>query len=142
MSLRERLRSKKEAKIKKTQSKPQQQLCEFKISIEKVAKAVNKINNVSDLGNIVQEFSKFLSTLPTENASITFSGSFDLGQRTLLNCVLSNFLEDGEKPAQTSFEEHEEDSEPTKEPSKLIKKRKSLKSKLEKADEENEIIKE
>ncbi len=130
MSLKERLKSKKEAKIKKAQNKPSKELCEFKISIEKVSNAVNKVSNVSDLGNIVQEFSKFLSTLPTENASITFSGNFDLGQRTLLNCVLAKFLEDGEKLAPTIVAQEAQEQEEIKEPSKLIRKRKSLKTKI------------
>ena len=128
MSLKDRLRSKKEAKeaLKAEQ-------CEFKISIKKVTDAAGKVKNVSDLGNIVKEFSKFLSTLASEDAKITFSGSFDLGQRTLLNCVLAKFLEDEKKP-EISFDD--ENTEEPKLESKLIKKRKSVKAMLKEAEKE------
>ncbi len=129
MSLKDRLRSKKEAKAA---LKAEQ--CEFKISIKKVTDAAGKVKNVSDLGNIVKEFSKFLSTLASEDAKITFSGSFDLGQRTLLNCVLAKFLEDDKKP-EISFDDDENTEEPKLE-SKLIKKRKSVKAMLKEAEKE------
>lgn len=129
MSLKDRLRSKKEAKAA---LKAEQ--CEFKISIKKVTDAAGKVKNVSDLGNIVKEFSKFLSTLASEDAKITFSGSFDLGQRTLLNCVLAKFLEDEKKP-EISFDDDENTEEPKLE-SKLIKKRKSVKAMLKEAEKE------
>ena len=128
MSLKDRLRSKKEAKAA---LKAEQ--CEFKISIKKVTDAAGKVKNVSDLGNIVKEFSKFLSTLASEDAKITFSGSFDLGQRTLLNCVLTKFLEDEKKP-EISFDD--ENTEEPKLESKLIKKRKSVKAMLKEAEKE------
>ncbi len=128
MSLKDRLRSKKEAKAA---LKAEQ--CEFKISIKKVTDAAGKVKNVSDLGNIVKEFSKFLSTLASEDAKITFSGSFDLGQRTLLNCVLAKFLEDEKKP-EISFDD--ENTEEPKLESKLIKKRKSVKAMLKEAEKE------
>ena len=128
MSLKDRLRSKKEAKAA---LKAEQ--CEFKISIKKVTDAAGKVKNVSDLGNIVKEFSKFLSTLASEDAKITFSGSFDLGQRTLLNCVLAKFLEDDKKP-EISFDD--ENTEEPKLESKLIKKRKSVKAMLKEAEKE------
>ena len=128
MSLKDRLRSKKEAKAA---LKAEQ--CEFKISIKTVTDAAGKVKNVSDLGNIVKEFSKFLSTLASEDAKITFSGSFDLGQRTLLNCVLAKFLEDEKKP-EISFDD--ENTEEPKLESKLIKKRKSVKAMLKEAEKE------
>lgn len=128
MSLKDRLRSKKEAKAA---LKAEQ--CEFKISIKKVTDAAGKVKNVSDLGNIVKEFSKFLSTLASEDAKITFSGSFDLGQRTLLNCVLAKFLEDEKKP-EISFDD--ENTEEPKLESKLIKKRKSVKAMLKESEKE------
>ncbi len=142
MSLKDRLKNKTNTKkAKKTENKQTGELCEFKISIAKVSKAINKVSNVSDLGNIVQEFSKFLSTLPTKDASITFSGNFDLGQKMLLNCVLGNFLEGEESSVNEKNDDSTQKTEkkvPQKEPSKLIKKRKSIKSKLaEKLQEED-----
>lgn len=134
MSLKDRLKNK--VKTKKPQTKPTGELCEFKISIKKVSKAINSVSNVSDLGNIVQEFSKFLSTLPTENANITFSGNFDLGQKTLLNCVLGNFLDNCVTETIGAADQNGDEKEQPKEPSKLIKKRRSLKSKLAKENDE------
>lgn len=130
MSLKDRLRSKKEAKIAaKSES------CEFKISIKKVTEAAGKIQNPADLGNIVKEFSKFLNTLVSEDAKITFSGSFDLGQRTLLNCILANFIEDGKTVVKRSeaIEEETADEEEAAAESKLIKRRKAVKAKIAKA---------
>ncbi len=133
MSLKDRLRSKKESKISAKAEK-----CEFKISIKKVTEAASKVKNSSDLGNIVKEFSKFLSTLASEDAQITFSGSFDLGQRTLLNCVLAKFIEDGKQQTKVtaSQENDEEEQEENKEESKMIKRRKAVRAKLAQAAKE------
>ena len=129
MSLKDRLRSKKEAKsLAKSES------CQFKISIKKVTEAAAKVKNPADLGNIVKEFSKFLNTLASEDAQITFSGNFDLGQRTLLNCILSNFLDD--KKSSVAENTEEDIQEKPKPESKLIKKRKSIKSKLREKEAE------
>ena len=76
MSLRDRLKSKKEAKTAAERG-------EFRISIAKVTHAVNKMKNPADLGNIVKEFAKFLNTLEANDAQITFSGNFDLGQKNI-----------------------------------------------------------
>lgn len=124
MSLKERLRSKKEAN-----NAAKAKMCEYKISINKVIKAIEKVPNSSDLGNIVKEFSKFLKTLTTDNAQITFSGSFDLGQKTLLNCVLSNFTEE-EKKSKLESEENDDEKEEQELEAKLIKKRKAVRAKL------------
>ena len=122
MSLRDRLKTKKEAKAVK---KAALEEGEIRISIEKVTNAVAKMKNSADLGNIIKEFAKFLNTLEAQNASITLSGNFDLGQRTLLNCVLSNFLEDS-----STLQAEEDGAEQEKPASKLIKKRKSVKQRL------------
>lgn len=132
MSLKDRLRSKKETKaaVKAAQNA---ESCEFKISIKKVTEAASKIKNPADLGNIVKEFSKFLNTLVSEDAKITFSGSFDLGQKTLLNCILANFIEDGKTVIKSAAEETEEDEEEIKAESKLIKRRKAVKARVAQA---------
>jgi len=116
MSLKDRIRSKKEAKNLAGRT-------EYSISIEKVSKAVVNSKNSEDLGNIVREFAKFLNTLEPQNTKILFSGDFDMGQKTLLNCLLANFLE--ENSSDTTVKNNDEDVSETP---KLIKKRKSLKS--------------
>lgn len=103
---------------------------EYKISIAKVAKAVAKVKNPADLGNIVKEFTRFLNSMDTKDAQIVFRGNFDLGQRTLLNCVLSNFIDDG-----IYDEDSDEDTE-EKAPSKLIRRRKSVKERMAEEIEE------
>lgn len=127
MSLKDRLRSKKEAK-----ATAKAEMCEFNISIKKLTEAAGKVKNPADLGNIVKEFSKFLNTLASVDAKITFSGSFDLGQRTLLNCILSNFIDDG-KPSLKEISNEDDEYEEIKPESKLIRRRKSVKAKLEEA---------
>ena len=133
MSLRDRLKSKKE-------SKAAAQRGEYIISIAKVSNAVNKVKNPADLGNIVKEFSKFLNTLEAQNARIVFSGDFDLGQRTLLNCILGGFLEDGSSKMnkETSVDETEENNTEKNE-SKISKRRKAIRERLAaKAETESE----
>lgn len=132
MSLKDRLRSKKEAK-----AAAKAEMCEFNISIKKLTEAAGKVKNPADLGNIVKEFSKFLNTLTSVDAKITFSGSFDLGQRTLLSCILSNFIDDGKSSLKEVYYDDEEDEE-VKPESKLIKRRKSVKAKLEEASKGDE----
>lgn len=122
MSLRDRLKSKKEAKTAAERG-------EFRISIAKVTHAVNKMKNPADLGNIVKELAKFLNTLEANDAQITFSGNFDLGQKTLLNCILGNFLDDGSDKRIKNCTA-EEDTDTNKPASKLIRKRKSVKERL------------
>lgn len=145
MSLRDRLRSKKEAKAEtietSTKSKSDGQKCEFKLSINKVTKAVKNVKSASDLGKIVKEFSKFLETLATDDANITFSGNFDMGQRMLLNCILANFLDDGEKTTKEEVVEVKEEptkatEEPPQEEPKLIRRRRSMKSRTEESSTE------
>ena len=123
MSLKDRIRSRKEAKIAADNTN-----CEFNISVKKVIQAIEKIENPADLGNIVKEFSKFLNTLSTENTTITFRGNFDLGQRTLLNCILANFANTTNDFNETGLLSSEE-----KTTSRLVRKRKSIKAKLEAA---------
>lgn len=133
MSLRDRLRSKKEAKTAAQRG-------EYIISIAKVSNAVNKVKNPADLGNIVKEFSKFLNTLEAQNARIVFSGDFDLGQRTLLNCILGGFLEDGSAKMikESSVDESDENNTEKKE-SKISKRRKTIRERLAaKAETESE----
>ncbi len=103
---------------------------EYKISIAKLAKAAAKVKNPADLGNIVKEFSRFLNAMDTKDAQLIFRGNFDLGQRTLLNCVLSNFIDDG------IYEEDEENDNEEPSPSKLVRRRKSVKERLEEENEE------
>ncbi len=124
MSLRDRLKSKKEARLSAQRG-------EYKISIAKVIKAVNKTKNAADLGNIIKEFSKFLNTLEAQNAQIVFSGDFDTGQRTLLNCILGSFIDDGSEIFDCSSDEEQEN----KPAAKLIRKRKSVKARLAEAEE-------
>lgn len=132
MSLRDRLRSKKETKIEQEKTavvEKNNELCEFKISIDKIAKAVSNVENPADLGNIVKEFAKFLNTLSPKNTGLSLKGDFDLGQKMLLNCILSNFLVDNEKTAKETAKK-EIIQEAPKEDSTLIRKRKSLRTKL------------
>lgn len=145
MSLRDRLRSKKETKAEtietSVKSKSDEQKCEFKLSINKVTKAVKNVKSASDLGKIVKEFSKFLETLATDDANITFSGNFDMGQRMLLNCILANFLDEGETATKEEVIEVKEEpakttEEPPKEEPKLIRRRRSMKSRTEESSTE------
>ena len=68
--------------------------------------------------------------MDTKDAQLIFRGNFDLGQRTLLNCVLSNFIDDG------IYEEDEENDNEESSPSKLVRRRKSVKERLEEENEE------
>lgn len=125
MSLKDRIKAKKEIR-------PDAEKSEYKLSVAKISQAIGSVKNPADLGKIIKEFSKFLNTLEAQNASIVFSGDFDMGQKTLLNCMLSKFMEGSSKKELVLDEEDEE-----KPASKLIKKRKSLKAKLaEKKDAE------
>ena len=128
MSLKDRIKAKKQVKSQENIDNTV-----YNISIEKVTKAVSATANTADLGNIIREFAKFLNTLEPQNAKITFSGDFDMGQKTLLNCILSGFLEDkvAKSESDTQTEVEVADAEP-----KLIKKRKSVKARLEE-DSEN-----
>lgn len=116
MSLKDRIKSKKEAKISAAKT-------EYTISVNKVASAIAGMKNAEDLGNITREFAKFLNSLDAKNAKIVFTGEFDMGQKTLLNCILASFLEDD------AVESAEDSTEDVLE-SKLIQKRRSLKSKI------------
>lgn len=121
MSLKDRIKAKKEAKSLAAKS-------QYNISIKKLAQAASKMQNADDLGNIVREFAKFMNSLEPQNAKIVFSGDFDMGQRTLLNCLLASFLEDDDADIQTEeTQETDLDDVPTP---KLIKKRKSIKSRI------------
>ncbi len=123
MSLKDRIKSKKGGYSSESG--------EYKISIAKLARAAAKVKNPADLGNIVKEFSRFLNAMEAKDAQLIFRGNFDLGQRTLLNCVLSNFIDDG------IYEEDEEtDQEATSSASKLVRRRKSVKERLEEDTEE------
>lgn len=124
MSLKDRIKAKKEQRIADRKT-------EYNISISKVSKAISSTKDASDLGNIIREFAKFLNTLEPQNAKITFSGDFDLGQRTLLNCILGSFLEDELTNSQDSVESTDES---TSESEILIRKRKSSKSQEEISD--------
>lgn len=124
MSLKDRLKSKKAAKLLSESG-------EYRISVAKVAKAVSNVKNPSDLGNIVKEFAKFLNSMDAKDTQIVFKGNFDLGQRTLLNCVLSSFIDDG-----IQEDEDYDDIDEVKSSSKLIRKRKSVKARLEETSEE------
>lgn len=127
MSLKERLKNTKE-------TKPKAETCEFKISINKLTSAVDKMENAEDLGNIIKEFSKFLKTLDANNSNIIFSGNFDLGQKTLLSCILSNFVNSEQEQEETTNETALETNEAK---SALIKKRQSVRAKLKKLKADN-----
>ncbi len=122
MSLKDRIKSKK--------SGFSSEAGEYKISIAKLANAAAKVKNPADLGNIVKEFSRFLNAMEAKDAQLIFRGNFDLGQRTLLNCVLSNFIDDG------IYEEDEENDTEDTSSSKLVRRRKSVKARLEEEPEE------
>ena len=97
------------------------------------------MKNPADLGNIVKEFARFLNTLASDDAKITFSGNFDLGQRTLLNCVLSSFLTDSKSLGQEiELVESENSQEEVKPEPKLIRKRKSVRERVKEALKEEE----
>ena len=70
--------------------------------------------------------------MDTKDAQILFRGNFDLGQRTLLNCVLSNFIDDG------IYDEDSDEDIEEKAPSKLIRRRKSVKERMAEEIEEEE----
>lgn len=127
MSLKERLKNRKEEKLA-----ARSESCRFEISIKKVTESVSKMNNPADLGNIVKEFARFLNTLATDDAKITFSGNFDLGQRTLLNCVLASFLVDSKKEESKTGVVESLEEEPSQEP-RLIRRRKSVKERVKEA---------
>lgn len=128
MSLKERLKNTKDAKAKS-------ETYEFKISIKKLTSAVDKMENAEDLGNIIKEFSKFLKTLDANNSNIVFRGNFDLGQKTLLNCILSNFMNEKEEQDE-DIADTEQQSADAK--SALIKKRQSVRAKLKKLKTDNQ----
>ena len=117
MSLKDRIKMKKEARNAAAKT----QYC---ISVHKVAQAISKMKNAEDLGNITREFAKFLTSLEAKNAKILFTGEFDMGQKTLLNCMLASFLEDDSDDIIVDETEDEVIE------SKLIKKRRSLKAKI------------
>ena len=127
MSLKERLKNTKETKNKIETS-------EFTISIKKLTSAVDSMENAEDLGNIIKEFTKFLKTLDANNSNIVFSGNFDLGQKTLLSCILSNFIDTKDEQEETADETQNETTEAK---SALIKKRQSVRAKLKKLKNDN-----
>lgn len=127
MSLKERLKNTKETKNKIETS-------EFTISIKKLTSSVDSMENAEDLGNIIKEFSKFLKTLDANNSNIVFSGNFDLGQKTLLSCILSNFIDTKDEQEETADETQNETTEAK---SALIKKRQSVRAKLKKLKNDN-----
>lgn len=125
MSLKDRIKLKKEARNCSAKT-------EYVISVSKVAKAITNTQSAEDLGNITREFAKFLSSLEAKNTKIVFTGEFDMGQKTLLNCILASFLEDAVETTEDA------DSQEDVLETKLIQKRRSLKSKLaNKADSDN-----
>ena len=129
MSLKDRIKSRREAKVSVGGEN-----CEFNISVKKVIKAIENVSNPADLGNIVKEFSRFLNTVSAQNTTITFKGNFDLGQRTLLNCVLSKFVcGDGDFDTDGFLNQEETKS------SKLVRRRKSVRARLEAATKEESL---
>lgn len=123
MSLKDRIKSKKNSGYTTEAG-------EYRISITKLAKAAANVKNPADLGNIVREFTRFLNAMETKDAQLIFRGNFDLGQRTLLNCVLANFIDDG------TYEEDDDEDFVSNESSKLVRKRKSVKERLAEETEE------
>lgn len=130
MSLKDRLRSRKEAKANLSN-----EVCEFDISVKKIIKAIEKVENPADLGNIVKEFSRFLNTLSAQDTTVTVKGRFDLGQRTLLNCILSNFEKSNNELVENNLLDDGENKG-----SKLVRRRKSVRAKLEAAAAREEEI--
>ena len=134
MSLKDRLKNKREEKLA-----ARAESCRFEKKKKKVTEAAAKVKNPADLGNIVKEFARFLNTLASDDAKITFSGNFDLGQRTLLNCVLSSFLTDSKSLGQEiELVESENSQEEVKPEPKLIRKRKSVRERVKEALKEEE----
>ena len=129
MSLKERIKRRREAK-----NIINNETCEFNISVKKVIKAIDNVNNVADLGNIVKEFAKFLNTVSDKNTEITFKGNFDLGQKTLLNCFLTKFEKGNDDFEQDVLGDVEE-----KNSSKLVRRRKSVREKLEASLKEEDL---
>ena len=129
MSLRDRIKSRREAK-----NAVGGESCEFNISVKKVIKAIENVSDPADLGNIVKEFSRFLNTVSAQDTTITFKGNFDLGQRTLLNCVLSKVVCGANDLEDSSLFASNETSG-----SKLVRRRKSVRAKLEAATKEENL---
>lgn len=73
---------------------------------------------------ILKEVAKFLSSLSDEGAHLTLDGNFDIGKKALINCLLMNVT------GEASFEAEKSESVP-----KLLRKRKSLRDKMQKTEE-------
>lgn len=99
----------------------EKQKVEFDVSIKMLTKKILNVKDNANLGAIVKEFAKFLSSLSDCETSLALKGDFDIGKKALIACLLANITGD----ANTQPTVEEESEEP-----KLIKKKKSLKQRL------------
>lgn len=96
----------------------------FEIPIKTLTKKILKVQDNAKLGAILKEVAKFLSSLSDEGAHLTLDGNFDIGKKALINCLLMNVT------GEASFEAEKSESVP-----KLLRKRKSLRDKMQKTEE-------
>ncbi len=96
----------------------------FEIPIKTLTKKILKVQDNAKLGAILKEVAKFLSSLSDEGAHLTLDGNFDIGKKALINCLLMNVT------GEASFEAEKSESVP-----KLLRKRKSLRDKMQKPEE-------
>ena len=96
----------------------------FEIPIKTLTKKILKVEDNAKLGAILKEVAKFLSSLSDEGALLTLDGNFDIGKKALINCLLMNVT------GEASFEPAKSEGVP-----KLLRKRKSLRDKVQKTEE-------
>ena len=95
----------------------------FEIPVKSLTKKILKVEDNAKLGAILKEVAKFLTSLSEEGAHLTLDGNFDIGKKALINCLLMNVT--GNVTA---------DAEKSEGMPKLLKKRKSLREKLQKSE--------
>ncbi len=95
----------------------------FEIPVKSLTKKILKVEDNAKLGAILKEVAKFLTSLSEEGAHLTLDGNFDIGKKALINCLLMNVT------GSVSTDPEKPDGMP-----KLLKKRKSLREKLQKSE--------
>ena len=96
----------------------------FEIPVKTLTKKILKVQDNAKLGAILKEVAKFLSSLSDEGAHLTLDGNFDIGKKALINCLLMNVT------GEASFEAEKLEGVP-----KLLRKRKSLREKMQKSED-------
>lgn len=96
----------------------------FEIPIKSLTKKITNVQDNAKLGAILKEVAKFLSSLSEEGAHLTLDGNFDIGKKALINCLLMNVT------GEVMFDTEKPEGVP-----KLLRKRKSLRDKLQNTDE-------